>query len=40
MMSAKLATPGLFKINIFLNKCYNVILPDYDVIKNCHATQN
>ena len=31
MMSAKLATPGLVKIKIFRNKCYDVIIPDYDV---------
>ena len=31
MMSAKLATPGLFKIKIFWNKGYDVIIPVYDV---------
>ena len=30
IISAKLATPGLFKIKIFQNKGYNVIIPDYD----------
>ena len=30
-MSAKLATPGLLKIKIFQNKCYEVIILDYDV---------
>ena len=33
-MSAKLATPGLLKINIFRNKSYDVIIPDYGVTKN------
>ena len=32
MMSAKLATPGLLKINIFQNKGYDVIIPDFDAI--------
>ena len=31
MMSAKLATPGLFKIKTFWNKGYDVIILDYDV---------
>ena len=31
MMSAKLATPGLLKINIFQNKGYDVIILDYHV---------
>ena len=31
MMSAKLATPVLLKINIFLNKGYDIITLDYDV---------
>ena len=31
MMSAKLATPGLFKIKKFWNKGYDVIILDYDV---------
>ena len=31
MMSAKLATPGLLKINIFRNKGYDIIIRDYDV---------
>ena len=31
MMSTKVATPGLLKINIFRNKGYDVIIPDYDV---------
>ena len=30
MMSAKLATPGLLKINIFQNKGYDII-PDFEV---------
>ena len=30
-MSAKLATPDLFKIKIFQSKVYNVIISDYDV---------
>ena len=34
MMPAKLATPGLLKINIFWNKSYDVIIPDYDVASN------
>ena len=33
MMLAKLATPGLLKIKAFRNKCYDVIIPDYDVAK-------
>ena len=31
MMSAKLVTPGLLKIQIFLNKVYDVIIIDYDL---------
>ena len=31
MMSAKLATPGLLKINIFWNKGYDDIIFDYGV---------
>ena len=31
-MSAKLATPGLFKIKTFKNKCYDVIIVDYNDI--------
>ena len=31
MISAKLATPGLLKLEIFWNKGYNVIIVDYDV---------
>ena len=27
MMSAKMATPGLLKITIFLNKGYDIIIP-------------
>ena len=34
MMSAKLATPGLFKIRIFQNKSYDVIILDYYVTNN------
>ena len=30
-MSAKLATPGCLKINIFQYKCYGVIIIEYDV---------
>ena len=30
MMSAKLASLGLLKIKTFQNKCYDVIIPDYD----------
>ena len=30
-MSAKLAATGYLKIEIFGNKGYNVIIPDYDV---------
>ena len=33
MMTAKLATEGLLKIKIFQNKSYDVIIPDYGVIK-------
>ena len=31
MMPAKLAIPGRLKIKIFRKKCYDVIIPDYDV---------
>ena len=31
MMSSKLATPGLLKIEIFQSKGYDVIIPNYDV---------
>ena len=31
MMSAKLATPGLLKIKTFKNKCFDVIIVDYEV---------
>ena len=31
MMSAKLASLGLLKIKTFQNKCYDLIIPDYDV---------
>ena len=31
MMSAKMASPGLLKITVFLNKCYDVITPVDDV---------
>ena len=30
MMSAKMATPGLFKIMVFWNKCYDVLISVYD----------
>ena len=33
MMSAKMATPGLFKIMVFWNKGYDVIIPVDDVTK-------
>ena len=33
MMSAKLATPSLFKRKIFQNKGYDVIIPNYEVDK-------
>ena len=29
-ISGKLATPGLFKIKIFQNKGYDIIIPGYD----------
>ena len=32
MIPAKLATPGLFKIKTFKNKCYDVIIVDYNGI--------
>ena len=32
MMSAKLATLGLFKIKVFLNEGYNIIIPVDDII--------
>ena len=31
MMSAKMATVGLLKIKVFLNKCYDVIISVHDV---------
>ena len=31
MMSAKMATPALLKIKVFLNNCYYVIYSVYDV---------
>ena len=31
MMSAKMATIGLLKIKVFLNKCYDVIISVHDV---------
>ena len=31
MMSAKMATPALFKTTIFLNKGYDVIIPVHGV---------
>ena len=40
MMSAKLATLGLLKIKVFLNKGYDVMIPVYDVSdKFYHVTQ-
>ena len=36
VMSAKLASPGLLKIEIFQNNGYNVIIPDYDVTNKIH----
>ena len=39
MMSAKMATLGLFKIKVFWNKGYDVITSVYDVTnKIYHAT--
>ena len=32
MISAKMATPGLLKTNIFEKKGYDVIISDHDVI--------
>ena len=34
MMSGKMATLGLLKIKVFLNKVYDVIISVYDVTKN------
>ena len=31
LMSAKLANPGLHKIKIFQNKCYEIIVVGYDM---------
>ena len=31
VISAKLAAPGILKLNIFQNKDYDVIILDYDV---------
>ena len=40
IMSAKNVTLGLLKINVFLNKVYEVITSFYDVTKkNYHLTQ-
>ena len=40
MMSAKMATPGLLKIKVFLNKGYYVfILSMTSPTKFCHMTQ-
>ena len=33
MMSAKMATPGLLKMTVFWNKCYDLIIPINDVTK-------
>ena len=33
MMSLKMATPGLLKITVFLNKGYDVVISVYDVTK-------
>ena len=33
MMSAKMAAPGLFKVMVFWNKGYDVIIPVNDVTK-------
>ena len=33
MMSGKMATLGLLKIKVFLNKVYDVIISVYDVTK-------
>ena len=32
MMSAKFATTEPLKLNMFRNKCYDVVIRDYDVI--------
>ena len=41
MMSAKMATLSLFKIKVFWNKCYDVIISVYDVInKNLSRDSN
>ena len=37
-MSAKMATVGLFKIKIFLDKGYDVIISVLDVFINCFVT--
>ena len=34
MMSAKMAAPGPLKLNAFLEKSYDVIIPVHDVTKN------
>ena len=31
MMSAKMATPGLFKITVFWNKSYDIIISVHDI---------
>ena len=41
MISAKIATPGLFKIKVLRNKGYDVIISVYDVIdKNSSRDSN
>ena len=39
-MSAKMATPGLFKVKIFWNKGYNVIISVHGVICKIFARHN
>ena len=38
IMSAKFATSGLYRINVFQNKDYGIIIPDYYVINKIHMS--
>ena len=40
MMSAKLAAPGLLKINMFKNRGYDAIIVDYDVTNKILAHES
>ena len=40
MMSAKLASPGLLKIKIFLNKGYDITISDHDVTNKIFSRES